>query len=428
MTETAPSPPASSASPHLPVLDGIRGLAILLVMPSHFWGFAFGVAGEKPTLAIDRWVNRFFGSGWTGVDLFFVLSGFLITGILLDARSSPAYFRNFYARRFLRIFPLYYGFLLVVLLILPHLPVLDRVAAVDSLRANQWWYWTYAMNIGVAFKDSGFSGPLVHTHFWSLAVEEQFYVVWPATVLLLRPGRLAAFCGVLVLAALALRLYLVSDAASGFAATYASHILMPARVDTFALGALLAVAARNGDRLRQISDIAPFVATAAFSILAIMFFAGDGLSALDANVQTIGFSALALLFTSLLAMTVTARAGSPLHQVFASAPLRFFGRYAYGLYVVHVLVAFYSMDRTLQIGWMRDILLHRFGGLQAPANAASTILGIVVASGIAWLSWHLYEKQILKLKRFFPYGESPLKQRGAPVGGASGEQPTPSLS
>lgn len=91
----------------LPALDGVRGLAIFMIMQYHFWGLAWGISGRPPVHAIDRWMLDIKAFGWTSVDLFFVLSGFLITRILLDSKGrAGGYFRNFYGRRFLRIFPL----------------------------------------------------------------------------------------------------------------------------------------------------------------------------------------------------------------------------------------------------------------------------------------------------------------------------------
>ncbi len=426
---TDPVSPAAppSATHHLPVLDGVRGLAILLVMPSHFWGLAFGIAGKSPGNPLDRFLGRLFGSGWVGVDLFFVLSGFLITGILLDARSSPFYFRNFYARRFLRIFPLYYGFLIVTLVLVPYSGLLSRVAAVDNLRANQWWYWTYTTNIGYAFTGLSFTGTFVQSQFWSLAVEEQFYLVWPAAVLLLRSQRLAALCVVLVFASFGLRVYLASDAASSFAALNAAHVFTPARMDTFALGALLAIAARRGDALRDTARWAPYVAAAAFVVVAALFVANNGLSALDASVQTVGFTALAFLFAAVIAITVTAAPGSVWRRIFSAAPLTWLGRYAYGLYVVHVFIAFFLADRILNLGWMSQVFLREVGGSQAPANIATTATGIAMSAAIAWLSWHLYESQFLKLKRFVPYGGESSRIRSSEAPPSVSEQPTMSV-
>src|SRR5438874_11818359 len=124
---------------HIPSLDGLRGLAIILVLLFHFTPEG---GGHTLIGVLTRWVSRL---GWCGVDLFFVLSGFLITGILFDAKGSPHYFRNFYMRRVLRIFPLYYGVLLVVFIIVP----LFKTMTADDWRLmnNQHWLWLYAANI-----------------------------------------------------------------------------------------------------------------------------------------------------------------------------------------------------------------------------------------------------------------------------------------
>ena len=131
----------------------MRGLAILLVIQSHL---AVYYAVRTPPGAsrawVDHWYFRITNVGWSGVDLFFVLSGFLITGILLDAKQGAHYFRSFYARRFLRIFPVYYGFLFFVIVIVPHISPLARTADVSYLTKHQWLYWTYLDNIFLAIK------------------------------------------------------------------------------------------------------------------------------------------------------------------------------------------------------------------------------------------------------------------------------------
>jgi peptidoglycan/LPS O-acetylase OafA/YrhL len=187
------APQAKAESPHLPGLDGIRGLAILLVMFSHFI-----VVGENHGDGTHPF-HRLLLSGYLGVDLFFVLSGFLITGILVDARSRPHYFRTFYMRRALRIFPLYYGLLAVAYLSVPLLSPEDAplLTGADS----PWWYWLYASNIGMAVKGNWLTSPTWFSlgHFWSLAVEEQFYMVWPFVVFLTKTRWLYRLCAVLVL-------------------------------------------------------------------------------------------------------------------------------------------------------------------------------------------------------------------------------------
>jgi len=383
----------------LPTLDGLRGLAVLLVMQLHFWGVAFGFAGRSPTLAIDRWAARVFGVGWSGVDLFFVLSGFLITGILYDAKRSNAYFRNFYARRFLRIFPLYYGFLAFSLLILPNFGRLAGPAGVDQLRNTQVWYWTYTVNFGSSLNQVHPDLPLGYGQFWSLAIEEQFYLLWPLVVLLLSRRALINVCAALVVGALAVRVFLLEPAGASFANFNAANVLLPARVDTLAFGALLALAVRGREGVARFRPGASFAAGGAFAVLATLFITHNGLSGFDRDVQTIGFSALALFYAALLLFAVTSEPGEMFHRIFAHPSLTFLGRYSYAIYVFHLLIAF---EFAVELG--RRGQVHTVFGSQIPMNILVSLACTVISVTAAWLSWHLFEKQFLKLKRFVPYG------------------------
>ena len=162
-------------SSRIPALDGLRGCAILLVLLFHFTARA-----PYPTDAASIRLQSAFDLGWSGVDLFFVLSGFLITGLLIDAKGSAGYFKVFYARRALRILPLYYG-ALVVMFVLPHVLTSVMNPTYITPIKDQIWYWGYLQNypyLTNAWKDV--AGP-----FWTLAIEEQFYLAWPLLVLLL---------------------------------------------------------------------------------------------------------------------------------------------------------------------------------------------------------------------------------------------------
>jgi len=406
----APRPSAEAGSQHLPALDGLRGLAILLVMQYHFWGLAFGLTGWKPTLAIDRYAKKLFGTGWSGVDLFFVLSGFLITSILYDAKRSGFYFRNFYARRFLRIFPLYYAFLAIALLILPNFDRLVGPGQFEALRDSQLWYWTYTVNIGSSIHQLQANAPLVYSQFWSLAVEEQFYLLWPLLILVFSRRTMMALCGALIIGALALRIIFVQPISSSFATLAAPYNLLPSRVDTLALGALLALALRGGYDLLQYRKHALAVGAASAAVLAALFIAQGGLSALDQWVQTIGLSAFAFLYASLLLLVLTSLPGSPLHRIFTHFTLRSLGRYSYAIYVFHLLVAFQVSAQINRSEQMRTVL-----GSQIPWNILFSVICSTISIAAAWLSWHLVEKQVLKLKRFVPYGRraaEPAAQRG----------------
>jgi peptidoglycan/LPS O-acetylase OafA/YrhL len=387
----------------LPALDGLRGLAILLVMQLHFWGIAFGYAGLPPTLAVDRFMSRLFGVGWSGVDLFFVLSGFLITGILYDAKRSYGYFRNFYARRFLRIFPLYYGFIALSLLVLPNFGRLAGPAGVNQLRDTQVWYWTYMVNIGLATTQFHPHIPIAYGQFWSLAVEEQFYLLWPLVVLLFNRRTLLILCTALVFGALAVRVILLEPVSASFAIFNAPNVVLPARVDTLALGALLALALRGHEELAHYRQGAILVAAATFAVLATLFITHNGLSGFDRDVQTIGFSALALFYAALLLLVLTSGPGATLYRIFTHPTLTFLGRYSYAIYVVHLLIA---IELAVEIA--RRGQVHTVFGSQIPMNIGVSLALTAISVTAAWLSWHLFEKQVLKLKRYVPYGREPI--------------------
>ena len=161
----------------------MRGLAIALVLAYHF------VAFSEPASLVERALVQVCDFGAAGVDLFFLLSGFLITGILVETRGRSHFFRNFYTRRVLRIFPLYYGVLVAVFLIAPRIPGLHS-AQLDKMRQSQAWAWLYAMNIYLSTHGSWSHAYL--DHFWSLSIEEHFYFFWPVVVWALggRPRRL----------------------------------------------------------------------------------------------------------------------------------------------------------------------------------------------------------------------------------------------
>ena len=290
-------------SRHVPALDGVRGLAILLVLVHHLVRL-----GPSETMPVQV-LRGLFTSLWVGVDLFFVLSGFLITGILIDSKADRGYFRIFYARRCLRIFPLYYGFL-AVLFLAAALGASRGCEECPFLLDNQLWFWGYATNLLVihgGWTELPFNtGPL-----WSLAVEEQFYLIWPAVVLWLGAGRLALTCAILIGLSPVARLVMYLAGAPD-AATYTLSIV---RFDGFAVGGLIALALRNelwSSRLRRIAvtvGILAFTAT-----LSIALYLRD----LDRShwmVLSVGYTVIALGFGAVIVYVLTSKSESRVQKV-----------------------------------------------------------------------------------------------------------------
>ncbi len=380
-----------SAAVHVPALDGLRGLAILLVLVYH-------QTLVNPATAVNAFDSWFFGaasSGWCGVDLFFVLSGYLITGILHDSKHATHYFRNFYVRRTVRIFPLYYGVVFLALVVLPNLPEgvvpASKLANFGRVEGDEIWYWLYLSNFSIANAGAWRHGILDIS--WSLAIEEQFYLVWPTVVLLLSRRALMRLCAALVVFALALRVGMSLAGVSWIAI----YVLTPARIDLLAIGAFIALAARDPAGIAPLVRPARRVAVAAAVPLALWFFAHGELRVKDPLVHTLGFTLLGLLFGGLLVATLASPPGRAAHRLFTARGMRAFGKYSYALYLFHVPL------RAL----LRDTV---FGRAQFPSFLGSELFGQLLFYGaataltfaMALASWNLYEKQFLKLKRYFP--------------------------
>ncbi len=352
------------------------------------------IAGPSEPGGLAAWIAGVSGAGWVGVDLFFVLSGFLITGILVDAKSGRKdYFRNFYARRFLRIFPLYYGFLALVLVALPLIePIGSR--EYQTLQQSQGWYWTYLTNVWIALRDGRSVDLYGMGHLWSLAVEEQFYVCWPFVVLLCSRRALMYVCGGAIAGSFVLRLVLDQHGVDPFV----GYTLTPTRVDALAAGALVALALRDAGDRRAAARLAGPVAAASAAAVAAVVVATGGFSDLDGRVIVWGLTPIALLFASVMTMQLTAASARPVARWCSVAALRFLGRYSYALYIVHWPIATW-------LAWQipAHAMLPAFAGSRLLSALLFVALAFVLSMTAAWLSWHLYEKQFLKLKRYFPY-------------------------
>jgi peptidoglycan/LPS O-acetylase OafA/YrhL len=354
-----------------------------------------GGLGEKGTI-----YGSLVSIGWSGVDLFFVLSGFLITGILLDSRSEGKYFKKFYARRILRIFPLYYAVVASVFVAGPFiLANLSRngLPATKLHPESQLFAWTFTLNIPFGF-DTQHVSSLIHP-LWSVSVEEQFYLFWPLVVYLLRPQDLRRLCLALVGTALAIRI-VFSMAGNGLAA----YVFTPCRFDALALGALLALTLRTPGGMTLAKQWASRFTVVAFVGVAIIVFLRGTLFT-DPVVSTVGLSLIAILYASALACVLATPLGSALRRPFCITPLRLLGKYSYATYVFHqfIIVGLVAMGIS-SITLASRLHSKIWGDLAFGAIAGATTLGCAVAS------WWLFEKRFLSLKRAFSYDNASTPQ------------------
>jgi peptidoglycan/LPS O-acetylase OafA/YrhL len=367
---------------HFPSLDGLRGMAILFVMLYHFH-FVF-----RDDSGFGYWIFRVFNFGWCGVDLFFVLSGFLITGILLDAKGRTGYFRNFYIRRALRIFPLYYLFLLAVIGLL--YPFSSR-----SLHFGPWtfWYLTYLSN----WKENHGFGDLFLSHLWSLAVEEQFYLVWPLAIWITPKRGFPVVCVSAIVTAPVLRFAMLahgSDAESIYRLTLT-------RMDALAMGALVAWLFRSHYWL-LLKKNAALVALISLLGVAITFTVDQG-PEWGGLIITFGDSLLILLFASVVVLCIRE---SSLAAWLSISWIRQLGRYSYSMYLFQEIVT---------LGFTPKIL--RFAeGSSSPF--VIKLLFIPAAMAVTFvcgvLSWKLLEQRVLVLKdRLAPRTSEDLRVHAA---------------
>jgi peptidoglycan/LPS O-acetylase OafA/YrhL len=374
----------------LAVLDGLRGIAILAVIVCHInnaYGGPYAVGRLAGPLA------TVFGWGWAGVDLFFVMSGFLITGILYAAKGGRGYFRNFYARRMLRIMPLYYGFLFLTIVVLPRVaPGLSRGLAVprsDAL-ALVCYVYNFRQTLGGPFLPA-------QNHFWSLSIEEQYYLFWPVIVAVLERKALMRLCVVAAATSILLRTGVIlwtHDSEIGFCLT-------PFRLDALLAGSWVALA-RQGDVAWAWCRRCAAVLTCVSALLFLVIGVSERLLWLNENtlqegespvMVAAGLALLAVCFSGTVVLAVESKERGVGHRLLSNRFLCTIGKYSYGMYVFHLLIRHWG----IQLAWP----------LASLPTYVSKPVGVVwltaFSFGVAWGSYYLFERHFLRLKRFFEY-------------------------
>jgi peptidoglycan/LPS O-acetylase OafA/YrhL len=381
----APSPMSAK---RIPELDGLRGLAILMVLIWHFGCDSNSAVGH-------RWAFYLIDAGslmWSGVDLFFVLSGFLIGGIILDVRNSPNYFKAFYTRRIFRIIPIYVvvvgAFYLSLAAGVPH-----RITGSDWLFGPTvpWYdYATFTQNIGYSFGKPNLAYWLSAT--WSLGVEEQFYLILPMVVWFVSQRWLPYVLGSAILAAPLLRFFLNFNYSHG---KIASMGLMPCRADTLLLGVAAALLVRQPSiweplKIQRRRLVSVWIVLLAGLPIFIIVKAADPLKSFW--MSTVGLSWLAFFYLGLLLLALI-YTDSWLGRVLRNSWLNALGTISYGVYLLHWPV----------LGLTFMIFLHKRPWAETSAERGLVLLALAFTIAIAFVSWNLFEKPLLKIGRSVKY-------------------------
>jgi len=367
---------------HIPELDGIRGTAVLAVVLFHW------IAVEGPSVLPGK-LESVLLFGWSGVDLFFVLSGFLIGGILLDAKDSTNYFKVFYLRRFYRILPLY-GALCLLTVALFYLPLSTHAWLFVDQKIPWYAYLTFGQNFWMAKVVSVGGCPLSVT--WSLAVEEQFYLTLPFVVRFVSPKKLPYLLGIGVLLAPTIRiaLWFALDPKN---VAMAAYVLAPCRMDTLLLGVLAALAVRNQGCWEWLVAHKTVVG-ATSTVLGIgmlemihRHLASTGSFAF----VSFGYTVIALFYLSILLLAVT-QSGF-VSRLFRFRLLTELGIVAYGLYLFHFPV----------IGLVYGLAGKANPRLTGLLTFALTSLAGFCLYAIMRLSWVYFEKPLIKRGHRYQY-------------------------
>ncbi len=379
--------PSTRKPIHYPGLDGIRTLAVAVVFLYHF-------------------MMRVFPWGWVGVQLFFVLSGFLITGILFGSQNDEHRFKKFYSRRALRIFPLYYGLLAVWTVI--------TKATHGTFPGHFWLWWVYVQNFFYLLSGSS-PNELMQTggghaiaaigHLWSLAVEEQFYFIWPLVVFLVKDRRrLMQLCCLGILLRLGLAAYWQTHLSPATLQLGVTYRMLPTQCDGFLMGGFLALWLRGepSQRVLRLSGIFAAISVLGYAALILvlhrvprLLFGQDVFDFNQGFQATIGIP-LANLASAFL-LLATLRPATWAYRLFTLRPMVSLGKVSYGLY-------FYHLPVYVVCAAMSESLYLRLGS-HGRENIWHSVLATLVTVFVSYLSFYVYERPFLRLKdalRFTP--------------------------
>lgn len=372
---------ATSTPVRLPALDGLRGIAILLVLIWHYTG-PFKPADDS----LGYYFLKCLGLSWSGVDLFFVLSGFLIGGILIDNRGASNLLRVFYIRRTLRIFPLYY------LIFLTFLAFLICGSSIQWLVADPlpiWSYATFTQNFVMGFQNR--FGPHFFDVTWSLAVEEQFYLFLPFVVRWATPRNLAWVLLSFILASPIIRIVIFHwFSAQHFLSVY---VLMPCRADALLLGVLCAVIYRSDAAMNLLRRNVLYFRIGVLVLVLATVFLGVSSSSANSKIMVFGgYTLIALLYSSVLLGCLIEPSG-PIAWITRSRLLQRLGAIAFGVYLTHQIV----------LGLAHGLLLGQPPSLNTMSDLSVTMLALLGAILLSELLFHGFEKHLIAIGHSVKY-------------------------
>ncbi|HLK29466.1 MAG TPA: acyltransferase [Puia sp.] len=357
---------------HIPQLDGLRGIAILLVISYHYFN-SF----------------KIFSFGWSGVDLFFVLSGFLITGKLLSSVNHQGYFINFYRNRILRIFPLYYTVLIIFYVGVLFFVRQEHLTNVAFYKGHWKSFFLFMQNW--TFLNDGFPKDKYLLHFWSLALEEQFYLVWPFIIYFLANRKIFSMVLIiLVLTALALRcLFFFSNPSSSTQQYFSLNTFC--RMDSFVAGALVCYLYYSKIKINSIV-VNLAIAFSIAGIVSSIYIWKSASFYENPFLQTLGFSLIAFFYAGILYKLLQPEE-TMLIKILSAKWLIFFGKISYGLYIFHWLVSITLYHVINNWGTLHLTNNHLI------MNIISTIACIILSIGISVISFYYFESYFLSLKK-----------------------------
>jgi peptidoglycan/LPS O-acetylase OafA/YrhL len=353
---------------YVPHLDGWRGFAVLWVMLAHFFE-GYGLVRL----------------GWAGVNSFFILSGYLITGRLFyhEGQGGGGYFKNFYIRRILRIFPLYYGCLIIFFLLLP-IFYGNYYKHFSDLHRHQIWYWLYINNWRIVMYGESKNNVLDTT--WSLAVEEQFYLIWPFLFRYVKGVRIKIVMLCIITVSIMWRILTP--------APYPTYYSTLTACEPLLLGAFICMLQKEGKLGVYARSLLP-ISILSLLVLGVIFYHDREQWIFNTWLIRYGYTAIDCILACLLYFSFLPNRASSVFRKALSAPwLVWAGKYSYGIYMIH----FVLLTTVIAKGEMEMVAR---GINQGLAYWTSRIVGIAVVLAVSFASYHLYEKRFLRLKRYF---------------------------